>query len=124
MIPSDVFDFISSQRNARRGNVVRLADGGHGLAASTIKRRISSVSGLFAYLVARGNVAQNPVPRWLKLRRPGGRGTFLVRVPRPIPRVLRPPEVRALLRALRKNRSPSNPVDASGWFAPRGRTRG
>jgi integrase/recombinase XerD len=101
---SDVFDFISSQRGARHDNVVRLTDGEHGLAASTIKRRLSSVSGLFAYLVARGIVEANPVPRGLMLRRPGGRVTPLIRVPRPLPRVLTPREVNALLGALRTDR--------------------
>jgi integrase/recombinase XerD len=37
------------------------------LAARTIARRLSRVSGLFAYLLARGDavVASNPVPRQL-----------------------------------------------------------
>ncbi len=101
---SDVFDFITAQRFARRGNVVRIIDGEQGLAASTIKRRISSVSGLFAYLVARGVVTTNPVPQGLMLRRPGVRLTPLIRVPRPLPRVLTPLEVTALLAALRTHR--------------------
>jgi len=101
---SDVFDFITAQRSARRGNVVRIIDGEQGLAASTIKRRISSVSGLFAYLVARGVVPTNPIPHGLMLRRPGVRLTPLIRVPRPLPRVLTPVEVTALLAALRTHR--------------------
>jgi site-specific recombinase XerD len=101
---SDVFAFITAQRSARRGNVVRIVDDEHGLAASTIKRRLSSVSGLFAYLVARGVVPTNPVPHGLMLRRPGARLTPLIRVPRPLPRVLTPVEVTALLAALRTDR--------------------
>ena len=52
--------------------VMRLADRESGLSARTIARRLSSVSGLYAYLVARGDtpVQVNPVPRGL----PGVRG--------------------------------------------------
>jgi hypothetical protein len=67
---SDVFDFISSQPRARKGDVARIATGELGLAASTIKRRFSR-SGLVTYLVAHGSVEVNPVSRRLKLRRIG-----------------------------------------------------
>lgn len=63
---------------AAGGNVVRLSDRELGLAASTIKRRLTSVSGLYSYLTARGLVAANPGPRGLATRRADGRG-----VPRP-----------------------------------------
>jgi site-specific recombinase XerC len=36
--------------------VVRIEGGGSGLAARTIARRLSTVSGLLAYLAARGDV--------------------------------------------------------------------
>lgn len=99
---ADVLGFIEAQRAPRRGgNVVRLADGEAGLAASTIKRRLATVSGLFAYLDARGLVTGNPVPRGLATRRPGRRGVPLIRAPRLLPRVLTPPEAAALLAALR-----------------------
>jgi integrase/recombinase XerD len=102
---SDVLAFIQAQRASRRGgNVVRLTDGERGLSARTVKRRLSSVSGLFAYLVARGVVAANPVPRGLATRRPGRAGVPLVRAPRTLPRVLDPAEVTALLGALRTAR--------------------
>lgn len=68
----DVLAFITDQRQPRRGeNVVRLEEGEAGLSARTIKRRLSSLSGLFAYLVARDDVAvtANPVPRGLATRR-------------------------------------------------------
>ncbi len=54
--------------------MVRLADRESGLSARTIARRLSSVSGLYAYLVARGDtpVQVNPVPRGLSTRRQGG----------------------------------------------------
>ena len=53
--------------------MVRLADRESGLSARTIARRLSSVSGLYAYLVARGDtpVQVNPVPRGLLTRRAG-----------------------------------------------------
>jgi integrase/recombinase XerD len=99
---ADVLGFIEAQRAPRRGgNVVRLADGEAGLAASTIKRRLASVSGLFGYLNALGLVAANPVPRGLAIRRPGRRGVPLIRAPRLLPRVITPPEASALLAVLR-----------------------
>jgi len=50
---ADVFDFLAHQRGDR--SVIRLADRESGLSARTIARRLSSVSGLYAYLVARGD---------------------------------------------------------------------
>ena len=107
---ADVFAFLAEQRPPRRGEkVVRIEDGEAGLAARTIARRLSSVAGLFEYLLARGDagVASNPVPRGLAARRPGRRGrggVRLVRTPRTLPRVLSPAEVDALLGALRTQR--------------------
>jgi integrase len=107
---ADVFVFLAEQRRPRRGEqVVRIEDGEGGLAARTIARRLSSVAGLFAYLLARGDagVACNPVPRGLATRRPGQRGrggVRLVRTPRTLPRVLSPGEVDRLLGALRTHR--------------------
>jgi integrase len=107
---ADVFAFLAQQRTPRRGEkVVRIEDGEPGLAARTIARRLSSVSGLFAYLLARGDagVASNPVPHGLAGRRPGRRGRAgvrLVRTPRTLPRVLSPMDVDALLGALRTRR--------------------
>src|SRR3954452_1035375 len=72
---ADVFAFIKAQRTPRVGvNVVRLEDGEAGLSARTIKRRLASVSGLFAYLVVRGDlgVAHNPVPRGTATRQAAG----------------------------------------------------
>ena len=77
-----------------------------GLSARTIARRLSSVAGLFEYLIVRGDagVERNPVPRGLAGRRAGQRGrggVRLVRRPKTLPRVLSPVEVDALLGALR-----------------------
>jgi integrase/recombinase XerD len=108
---ADVFAFIAAQRSPRGDpKVVRLEDGESGLAARTIKRRLASVSGLFAYLVARGDagVAANPVPRGLATRRaqtrPGTRGVALIRSPRTLPRVLSPDEVDRFMAAMRTRR--------------------
>ena len=108
---NDVFSFIKAQRTPRKGsNVVRLEDGESGLAARTIKRRLSSVSSLYSYLVARGDagVGANPVPRGLATRRAnaraGVRGTPLVRAPRTLPRIISPLDVDAFVSALRTHR--------------------
>jgi integrase/recombinase XerD len=107
---ADVCAFLAAQRTPRRGErVVRLEDGEPGLAARTIARRLSSVSGLFTYLAARedSGVHSNPMPRGLASRRPGRRGRGgvpLVRTPRTLPRILAPAEVDALLAALRTHR--------------------
>ena len=106
--PADVSGFLADQRGDR--SVVRLADRESGLSARTIARRLSSVSGLYAYLVARGDtpVQVNPVPRGLSTRRQGGSRTSrtvpLVRVPRTLPRILLPAEADRLLGALRTHR--------------------
>jgi integrase/recombinase XerD len=56
----DVFDFLAHQRGDR--SVVRLADRESGLSARTIARRLSSVSGLYAYLIARGDTPVRTSP--------------------------------------------------------------
>jgi integrase/recombinase XerD len=106
---SDVFAFLGQQRTPRREGVVRIDDGEAGLSARTIARRLSSVAGLFEYLIVRGDagVDRNPVPRGLAGRRAGQRGrggVRLVRRPRTLPRVLSPVEVDRLLGALRTQR--------------------
>jgi integrase len=100
---SDVLGFIAEQREPRIDGVVRLSDGEAGLSSRTIKRRLSSVSGLFSWLLMLDEVSANPVPRGLATRRARGkRGHVpLVRVPRTLPKVLDPDEVNALLKALR-----------------------
>jgi len=103
---SDVFEFLAHQRGDRA--VVRLADRESGLSARTIARRLSSVSGFYAYVIARGDTAMtsNPVPRGLQTRRTSGRARLvpLVRVPRTLPKILAPAEVDALMAALRTAR--------------------
>jgi integrase len=106
---ADLFAFLAQQRTPRHGNVVRIEDGEAGLSARTIARRLSSIAGLFDYLIVRGDggVERNPVPRGFAGRRPGQRGrggVRLVRRPKTLPRVLSPAEVDALLGALRTQR--------------------
>jgi site-specific recombinase XerD len=98
---ADILDFITWQRGDR--SVVRIADGESGLSPRTIQRRLSTLSGLFSFLTARGDVVANPVPRGLATRSPrrSGRGAPLVRAPRTLPRILEPAEVDALVVSLR-----------------------
>lgn len=103
---SDVFAFIQAQRLPRNDNVVRIADGESGLAASTIKRRLASIAGLFSYLSERGLLDNSPVPQGLTTRagRSHMREIPLFRSPRRLPRILDPDEANALLGALRSER--------------------
>src|SRR4051794_31784542 len=111
VVAADVFEFVADQRGDR--TVVRISDGESGLSARTIARRLSSVSGLYAYLIARGDVevTTNPVVHGLATRRQGGsrrsRTAALVRVPRTLPKILSPSEVDRLLAALRTARDRS-----------------
>jgi integrase/recombinase XerD len=108
--PKDVFGFVAVQQRARAGveNVARISDGGSGLSAATVRRRLAAVSAFYGYLVARGDagVESNPVPRGLptRRRRRDGRGLPLVRAVRRLPRILEPDEVAALMAALRTER--------------------
>ena len=105
VVVADVFAFIHEQRQPRGdGQVVRLADGESGLSSRTIKRRLSTLSGLLGWLVMLGELSSNPVPRSLATRRQQGRrnGVPLIRTPRTLPQVLDPAEVDALLKALRR----------------------
>ena len=109
---ADVLAFITAQRTGRAGErgVLQPVDPGRepgGVSAATVRRRLSIVSGFFAFLQARGDVAANPVPRGLPTRRERsrpGQGVPLVRVTRQLPRILSPAEVDALTAALRTHR--------------------
>jgi hypothetical protein len=70
---ADVLGFIRSQRGAGSGEVVRLADRDARFALSTVRRRLSSVSGFYGYLMALGVVDVNPVLRGLTARTMPGR---------------------------------------------------
>lgn len=103
----DVVDFVAHQRRGT-SKVAAIVDGGSGLSARTVARRLSSVSGFYAYLLARGDagVTANPVPRGLATRRArrAGRTTPLIRTTRRLPRILGADEVDALVAALRSER--------------------
>lgn len=78
-----------------------------GVSARTVRRRLSSVSGFYAWATARGDVPANPVPRGLATRREThrpGAGPALIRSARTLPTILAPQEVDALCAALRTDR--------------------
>jgi site-specific recombinase XerD len=110
--PADVLAFITAQHTGRggeRGALQPVSPGGEsaGVSGATVRRRLSVVSGFFAFLQARGDVAANPVPRGLPTRRERSRprqGVPLVRTGRRLPRILSPAEVDALTAALRTHR--------------------
>ena len=111
----DVLGFITAQRIGldklpRSGPVLPVADPGAaagGVSLRTVRRRLSTISGLYAFLTVRSDVAANPVPRSLPTRRERSRpsqGVPLVRAPRILPTILSPEEVNALMAALRTHR--------------------
>jgi integrase/recombinase XerD len=108
--PADVLAFMTAQRTGycSAAQTVQPVDGERvGVSTRTLRRRLSSVSGLYAFLHARGDVATNPVPRGLPTRRERDRprqGVPLVRGTRTLPRILAPSEVDALTSAPRSHR--------------------
>jgi integrase/recombinase XerD len=105
---ADIVAFVRQQRAPRDGDatVVRI-DGSAGLALSTVRRRLSTLSGFYAHLVALGEVESNPVHRGMAVRAPVAKGRRVVPLVRPVrhlPRVLDPLEVTALVGALRTHR--------------------
>jgi len=109
---ADVLAFITAQRTGQAAGPgalrpLKAADEPGGVSAATVRRRLSIVSGFFAFLQAREDVTANPVPRGLPTRRERsrpGQGVPLVRAVRRLPRVLAPAEVDALTAALRTHR--------------------
>jgi integrase/recombinase XerD len=105
--PGDVLAFMTAQRIGGEGRLQVADAGAAGVSARTLRRRLSSVSGLYGFLLARGDVSVNPVPRGLPTRRERQRprqGVPLVRAPRTLPQILDPAEVDALTAALRTHR--------------------
>jgi integrase/recombinase XerD len=108
--PGDVLGFMTAQRTGQPSLSPQLhtvAGQSRGVSARTVRRRLSSVSGLFAFLHVRGDVLTNPVPRGLPTRRERQRprqGVPLVRTTRTLPRILAPDEVDALTVSLRTHR--------------------
>ena len=110
VVAADIFDFLAHRRGDRR--VVRLIDGESGLAARTIARRLSSVSGFYSHVIARDDtpLRSNPLPRGLSTRRRGGRRSLapLVRVPRTLPQILSLQDDHRLRSGVRESGSGSN----------------
>lgn len=105
--PADVLAFMTAQRTGGEGRLQVAGAGADGVSARTLPRRLSSVPGLYGFLLARGDVSVNPVPRGLPSRRERqrpGQGVPLVRSSRTLPRILEPAEVDALTAALRTHR--------------------
>lgn len=111
--PVDVLGFITAQRAGVASlpdshvRVLAPAEDGAGVSLRTIRRRLSTIGGLYAFLTVRGDVATNPVPRGLPTRREKSRpsqGVALVRSPRTLPRILSAAEVDALTAVLRTHR--------------------
>src|SRR5215472_11110786 len=55
--PADVLAFMTAQRAGGDGRLQVARDGGCGVTARTLRRRLSSVSGLYGFLLARGDVS-------------------------------------------------------------------
>ena len=105
----DVMLFITRQRNGSGDSNVVPIDRSDGLSSRTIRRRLSSVAGFYAYLMVRDDtsVNRNPVPRGLVTRRERSgpkRRAPLIRTPVTLPKILAPVEVDALVAALRTDR--------------------
>ena len=103
----DVIEFVRAQRTSRDGSTVVRLDGSGGLALSTVRRRLTSVSGFYAHLVALGEATANPVQRGMAVRSPVTRDRRVVPLVRPVrqlPRVLEVGQVNALLASLRTKR--------------------
>jgi integrase/recombinase XerD len=108
---ADVLGFITAQRTGGvgAGAVVQSLDidGDSGVSTTTVARRLSTISGFFAFLQVRGDVGMKPVPRGLPTRRQRsrpGQGVPLTRRTRRLPKILTPLEVDALTAALRTHR--------------------
>lgn len=111
VVAADVLGFITAQRTGRRDvgvlQPVAVAQEPTGVAMSTVARRLSIVSGVFAYLQTRGDITAYPVPRGLPTRRERsrpGQGVPLTRRTRRLSQVLTPAEVDQLTVALRTHR--------------------
>jgi len=123
---ADVLGFITAQRTGRdsleRVQTVEDAEVSAGVSTSMVARRLSIVSGFFAYLQARGDITAHPVPRGLPTRGEQSRprqGVPLTRRTRRLPRILTPGRVRPVdRRAAHPPRSGDGRRDGVRWPAP------
>ncbi|MDD4986223.1 MAG: tyrosine-type recombinase/integrase [Dehalococcoidales bacterium] len=118
VMPRDIFAFIQQQREAPvcRGHNEGLVTLSPSLSPRTIKRRLTTISGFYNYLIVLGDthLRANPVPHGLltrgrflggPMRGGNGRGvTPLVRVPQTLPQILEAETVRRFLNSLRTHR--------------------
>lgn len=109
--PTDIFTFIRQQRETPNTSHVRNRSEVSGLSNRTIKRRLSTISTLYSYLLVRGDtpLRSNPVPRGLPVRGQSWNGQYnkvtpLLRTPRTLPQVLESEELNRFLRSLRTQR--------------------
>jgi integrase/recombinase XerD len=104
--PQDIFHFIQEQRYPQPTPPAAEYITTEGVCIRTIKRRLSAISGLYDYLLTRGNTAiqRNPVPKGLTLRGqlPAStiRSTPLLRAPRTLPQIVPVAEVQRFLASL------------------------
>jgi integrase/recombinase XerD len=104
--PQDIFHFIQEQRYPRPEPPSDEYVTAKGVCTRTIKRRLSAISGLYDYLLTRGDTSlqRNPVPKGLTLRGhlPSGaiRKTPLLRAPRTLPQIVPVEEVQRFLASL------------------------
>lgn len=107
---ADIFYFIRQQQkspNRRRPqNVISFEEGTRGLSQATIRRRLSTISSFYDYLVLKGELEANPEPRGQAIRqwtRPRKSRRFL-RSPNALPQVLSQEEIHRFLGSLRTYR--------------------
>ncbi|MDW3212431.1 MAG: tyrosine-type recombinase/integrase [Ilumatobacteraceae bacterium] len=102
-----VLEFIRVQRTGSAHATVVPMDQSDGLALSTIRRRLSTLAGFYAHLVALGELDHNPVQRGMPVRAPVTRDRRVIPLVRPIrhlPQILDHDDVNKLVGALRKER--------------------
>lgn len=85
---ADVLGFVTAQHTGQGlGRLQPVRGGAAWVSARTVRRRLSSVSGLYALLLTRGDVKANPVP-WVADQAGAAAASPLVRTPRTLPRIL------------------------------------
>ena len=102
-----VLEFIRAQRTGSTDPTVIPFDQSDGLALSTIRRRLSTVAGLYSHLCALGEIDHNPVQRGMPVRAPVTRDRRVIPLVRPVrhlPQILDHDAVIKLVSALRKDR--------------------
>lgn len=104
--PQDIFHFIQEQRYPRPEPPSDEYVTAEGVCTRTIKRRLSAISGLYDYLLTRGDtsITRNPVPKGLTLRgqlpSDAIRKTPLLRAPRTLPQIVPVEDVQRFLASL------------------------